>query len=131
MGGEIESRGSRKNGVPEVVVEEAEAETGCLQDVDLLQETEIEEMQVLGDVEVVAEMMDLLPDVMIDHHREEMIEEAEDATSALEAAEDVTLVIETEEMEAETLVETEIAEMMDLGDVVEAEVREILVIDLV
>merc|ERR1719384_817084 len=76
-------------------------------------------------------MMDLLRDVMIDLHLEEMIEEAEDATSALEEAEAGTLVIETEEMEAETLVETEIAEMMDPGDVVEAEVRETLVTDLV
>merc|ERR1712130_795777 len=49
-----------------------------------------------------------------------------DVTSALEAAEAGTLVIETEEMEAETLVETEIAEMMDLGDVVEAIVIETL-----
>merc|ERR1719188_1203331 len=76
-------------------------------------------------------MMDLLPDVMIDLHREEMIEEEGDATSALEEVEAGTLVIETGEMEAETLVETEIAEMMDLGDVVEAEVRETSVIDLV
>merc|ERR1719433_1903588 len=72
--GEIGSRRSRKNGVLEVVEEEEEEEeTGCLQDVDLLQETEIEEMQGFGDVEVVVKMKDLLLDVMIDHHLEEMI----------------------------------------------------------
>merc|ERR1719282_1203994 len=134
--GEIENRRSRKNGVLEVEAEETEG----LQDVDLLlHETEIEEMQVLGDVEVVAEMMDLLQDEMRDLHQEEMIGE-EVVTSAL-VVEVVTLVeieivemevetleeIEIVEMEEETLEETEIVEMMDLGEVEEV-VRETLVV---
>merc|ERR1719270_771860 len=121
--GEIENRRSRKNGVLEQEVEEEEG----LQDVDLLlHEIEIEEMQVLGDVEVVAEMTDLLQDEMRDLHQEEMTGE-EVVTSAL-VVEVVTLVgIEIVEMEEETLEETEIVEMMDLGDV-EEEVRETLVV---
>merc|ERR1719394_1883630 len=89
--GEIENRRSRKNGVPEVEEEETEG----LQDVDLLlHETGIEEMQVLGDVEVVAEMTDLLQDEMRDLHQEEMTGEEE------ETLEVVTLVgIEIVEME--------------------------------
>ena len=122
--GEIENRRSRKNGVLEVEEEETEG----LQDVDLLlHETGIEEMQVLGDVEVVAEMTDLLQDEMRDLHQEEMTGE-EVVTSAL-VVEVVTLVgIEIVEMEEETLEETEIVEMMDLGDVEEEVVRETLVV---
>merc|ERR1719188_2708813 len=135
--GEIENRRSRKNGVPEVEEEETEG----LQDVDLLlHETGMEEMQVLGDVEVVAEMTDLLQDEMRDLHQEEMTGE-EVVTSAL-VVEVVTLVgieivemevetleeIEIVEMVEETLEETEIVEMTDLGDVVEEVVRETLVV---
>merc|ERR1712227_971025 len=135
--GEIENRRSRKNGVQEVEEEETEG----LQDVDLLlHETGIEEMQVLGDVEVVAEMTDLLQDEMRDLHQEEMTGE-EVVTSAL-VVEVVTLVeieivemevetleeIEIVEMVEETLEEIEIVEMTDLGDVEEEVVRETLVV---
>merc|ERR1712012_1248675 len=100
-------------GVPEVEEEETEG----LQDVDLLlHETEIEEMQVLGDVEVVAEMTDLLQDEMRDLHQEEMTGE-EVVTSALVVEVETLEEIEIVEMEEETLEETEIVEMTDLGDV--------------
>merc|ERR1712012_754119 len=100
-------------GVPEVEEEETEG----LQDVDLLlHETEIEEMQVLGDVEGVAETTDLLQDEMRDLHQEEMTGE-EVVTSAL-VVEVVTLVeIEIVEIEVESLEKIEIVEMVDLGDV--------------
>merc|ERR1719323_2708019 len=125
--GEIENRRSRKNGVPEVEAEETEG----LQDVDLLlHETGIEEMQVLGDVEVVAEMTDLLQDEMRDLHQEEMtvvevvtLVEIEIVEMEEETLEEIEIV----EMEEETLEEIEIVEMTDLGDV-EGVVRETLVV---